>query len=224
VNWRARVDKWLAVSPRRRSLDIDLVEVQHEMTGRVLEIGAGRNGRRGDFSPPLDKATFWFFLDLSRNASPHVQATIAHLPFPVGSFDCVVCLEVLEYVPNPGAAIKELRRSMASNAKLVISLPFMHRQDTRSDLWRFTQAGAVLLLEQHGFEVVSVKQQGAAAAVVTQITKFWLNRVPGRLWAGRLFRPFFQFIWDRDESLAKKDNALVSFSTGYLIVARPVRT
>lgn len=48
-------------------------------------------------------------------------ADIAHLPFPSASFDLIMAIEVLEHVPNPTVALRELAR--LSRGHLVLSVP-----------------------------------------------------------------------------------------------------
>lgn len=48
-------------------------------------------------------------------------ADLTALPFPDESFDLVLCLEVLEHIPEPGAALAELAR--VCRGDLVVSVP-----------------------------------------------------------------------------------------------------
>jgi SAM-dependent methyltransferase len=48
-------------------------------------------------------------------------ADIAHLPFPSSHFDLVLAIEVLEHVPDPDAALRELAR--VGRASFVLSVP-----------------------------------------------------------------------------------------------------
>jgi ubiquinone/menaquinone biosynthesis C-methylase UbiE len=54
-------------------------------------------------------------------------ADIAALPYPDDTFDLVLAIEVLEHVPDPEAALREIRR-VATDA-LVVSVP-------REPIWR----------------------------------------------------------------------------------------
>lgn len=51
-----------------------------------------------------------------------VRGSVQALPFPNGAFDVVVCLEVLEHLDDPAAALRELRR-VARHA-VVVSVPY----------------------------------------------------------------------------------------------------
>jgi SAM-dependent methyltransferase len=50
-----------------------------------------------------------------------VEGDLLALPFPDDSFDVVVCTEVLEHLPEPGAALRELGRVCAD--RVVITVP-----------------------------------------------------------------------------------------------------
>jgi 2-polyprenyl-6-hydroxyphenyl methylase/3-demethylubiquinone-9 3-methyltransferase len=49
--------------------------------------------------------------------------TVEALPYPANSFDGVVCLSVLEYVDDPQAAIRELRRVLRADGVALMSVP-----------------------------------------------------------------------------------------------------
>ena len=55
------------------------------------------------------------------SSSPLIMADIRHLPFPPNSFDLVVCLEVLEHVPDAALGLSELLR--VSRDRVLISVP-----------------------------------------------------------------------------------------------------
>jgi ubiquinone/menaquinone biosynthesis C-methylase UbiE len=50
----------------------------------------------------------------------HVVADLSHLPFADGSFDCVTCGYVLEYVPHPRTGLAELSRVMRPGGRLLL--------------------------------------------------------------------------------------------------------
>lgn len=52
-----------------------------------------------------------------------LKADINSLPFGAGSFDCVICSEVLEHIPEHDKALKELVRVLKPQGTLVISVP-----------------------------------------------------------------------------------------------------
>jgi ubiquinone/menaquinone biosynthesis C-methylase UbiE len=50
-------------------------------------------------------------------------ADINKLPFADASFDCIICSEVLEHIPDHKNAIKELDRILKPNGTLAVSVP-----------------------------------------------------------------------------------------------------
>jgi len=72
--------------------------------------------------PDPDLAAHWVAQGLAGTF-----ADIAQLPFADASFDLVLAIEVLEHVPDPAAAVRELRR--LATGSLVLSVP-------REPIWR----------------------------------------------------------------------------------------
>lgn len=49
---------------------------------------------------------------------------IVNIPEPDASFDAIMCIEVLEHLPNPTLAIKEFSRLLKKNGYLILTAPF----------------------------------------------------------------------------------------------------
>jgi SAM-dependent methyltransferase len=54
-----------------------------------------------------------------------IAADVRELPFPDACFDSVVCIEVLEYLPDYVKALREFRRVLKDGGRLLITVPFM---------------------------------------------------------------------------------------------------
>ena len=84
---------------------------QRRPKSRLLDLGAG--------SKPYERLYRSYFPDSTSVDVPHsphdisgvdVTAWADDLPFADGSFDCVICTEVLEHCPDPAAVVREVHR------------------------------------------------------------------------------------------------------------------
>ena len=85
----------------------------------LLDAGCGEGEmlRRGVV--PANARTV--LLDRSRDSAAHALGSVDALPFACASFDVVTCLEVLEHLDDPGAAVRELAR--VARRAVVVSVP-----------------------------------------------------------------------------------------------------
>ena len=96
--------------------------------GRVLDVGAGSGelARKlaafGHETATCDclPASQWAHHD----AGVYTQCDLnVGLPYPDGSFDYIICLEVIEHMENPLALCRELKRVLRKGGRLFISTP-----------------------------------------------------------------------------------------------------
>ncbi len=57
-------------------------------------------------------------------SSIDIVSDITSIPVKEGAFDNVLCTEVLEHVPDPVAALKELVRVLKPGGRLIVTVPF----------------------------------------------------------------------------------------------------
>lgn len=105
--------------------------------GSALEVGCGEGFSTGELRGLLPGTARFASLDIERRLvraargrnpdAPLLQASVEALPFPDDAFDLVFCMEVLEHVPDPERALRELRR--VSGRWLVLTVP-------REPIWR----------------------------------------------------------------------------------------
>jgi SAM-dependent methyltransferase len=97
--------------------------------GSLLDAGCGEGETLERLDGGLPARTVAVDLSLeavgiTRERVPGVEAIctgIEELPFADSSFDLVLCLEVLEHVPEPGAALAELAR--VARDRILVSVP-----------------------------------------------------------------------------------------------------
>jgi SAM-dependent methyltransferase len=103
--------------------------------GRILDAGAGELKYR-----PLCRHLAYVSQDFGRydgagdgrglqtgprdGDSVDLVCDIVAIPEPDQSFDAVLCVEVLEHLPDPLAALRELSRLLKHGGKLVLTAPF----------------------------------------------------------------------------------------------------
>ncbi len=133
------------------------------------------------------------------------SSDITKLPFHDESFDCVVCSEVLEHIPEHGKAMQEIVRVLKSGKSLVVSVPRYLPERicwALSEDYHTEQGGhvriyrkkeLVRLLESSGVHCVS---SGFAHALHSPY--WWLKCMVGHKndasWMVRLYHRFL--VWD----------------------------
>jgi len=130
-----------------------------DISGLVLDIGSADRW----IETKLPKSTEYIGLDYPAtgghlyNARPTVFADAAQLPFANAQFDAVICLEVIEHVPDPVQVFSEISRVLKPKGKAWISMPFLYPlHDAPFDFQRFTEFGLKRAAEKSGLEVNSI--------------------------------------------------------------------
>jgi ubiquinone/menaquinone biosynthesis C-methylase UbiE len=125
--------------------------------GRVLDVGCGSSPYR-EFLPA--DATY-VGIDRSRSSRAALLGAAEQLPFADGSFDGVVCTEMLEQSPRPWRMLAELHRILRAGGRLYLTAPFdWHFFDEPYDYFRFTTHGLRALLDDGGFAVEQMEKVG----------------------------------------------------------------
>jgi SAM-dependent methyltransferase len=127
------------------------------------------------------------------SAKPHVHADAAALPIAGACVDAVVCLEVLEHLERPNAALAEFARVLKPDGRLLLSVPFLYPiHDAPHDYQRLTEHGLRRDLENAGFELSRLERQGHAVRAAGLLLSLAL--VGGlhvrRRWYDYLLAPF----------------------------------
>lgn len=116
---------------RQRAITLylrDVLEVGRT-GGRVLHIGPAKAIRGWITSFPSVR---YVSSDLDRH-SADIEADITDLPFRDESFDLIICLHVLEHVPDDRQGIHEMYRVLRPGGKAVVQVPPSPFEETLED-------------------------------------------------------------------------------------------
>ena len=147
-----------------------LVSPLNACKGRVLDVGAGEAPWRDLMPPEVDYVGV--DADLSGEFGMRRQSNIIYydgkkLPYEDGSFDYVLCTEVLEHVPDPFAFLTDLQRVLRQDGTLILTVPWSARlHHLPYDYGRFTRFGLAALLHATGFTHVTIEERGNDITVI----------------------------------------------------------
>ncbi len=90
-----------------------------------------------------------------------VIADLTALPFGDGVFDAAVHIVTIEHLREPGCALREIARTLRSDAPLLVAAP--HEWEVHQaphDYFRYTRFGLAHLLEKAGYEIMEMRPAG----------------------------------------------------------------
>jgi SAM-dependent methyltransferase len=104
------------------------------------------------------------------------------------SIDVALCSEVLEHVPHPHVAMRELARTIRPGGVLALTVPFLARlHEEPHDYFRYTRHGIRQLLDDAGFELDEIVETGSLFSFVGhQVSLGLLGLTWHRRWLRRI--------------------------------------
>lgn len=137
---------------------------------RVLDLGAGDSPYRELFAHTEYITSDWGESAHSGARNVDLLAPADAIPVADESFGVVLCTQVLEHVPEPGAVLRECRRVLHPDGILALTVPLLWElHELPYDFYRYTPAGLEHLLRTAGFEVLEVKPRGDAFTSLAQL-------------------------------------------------------
>ena len=137
----------------------------------ILDAGAGDSPYREYF----DDVTYEAADVCVRPSHDYRQVThicdLTAIPVEASRYDCVLCTQVLEHVPEPVRVLRELNRVLKPGGKLWISAPLSFEEhEIPHDYYRYTQFGWRYMMEQAGFDIERLEWvQGYSGAVAYEL-------------------------------------------------------
>lgn len=122
----------------------------------VLDAGAGDQPYRDLFAHAVYEAADFEQSNRAYQPSTYV-CDLTAIPVADGRFDAVVFNQVMEHLPDPLAALRELRRVMKPGARIICTCPLFYGEHEQPyDFYRYTQFAHRHLFTAAGFRVDSV--------------------------------------------------------------------
>ena len=160
---------WLVLDRRRKILQGWLNRIPAASL-HVLDVG----GRIQPYRPLLaDRLSSYVAVDLRRTHLTNVVGSAEQLPFGAERFDLVICTQVLQYVPDPQAAIREMARVLKPGGHLFLSVPSACPTDAAEECWRFLPAGLRHLLSP--FQEIAIAPEGGSVSGFFRTSNLCLN-------------------------------------------------
>ncbi|MDB6117703.1 MAG: Methyltransferase type 11, partial [Verrucomicrobiaceae bacterium] len=128
---------------------------------RVLDAGSGRLKEQHLRNELLATGASLETLDFLPGEGVDHVADVADTKLPEQSYDAILCMQVLEHVPNPQAVCTELYRMAKPGAHVMVSAPqsaWLHNLPYH--FFHYTNIGMRKMLEEAGFEVLLLEAQG----------------------------------------------------------------
>jgi SAM-dependent methyltransferase len=195
---------------------------------RVIDIGGHRSRKRGRFDirrHPVDVT----YANIDPGWEPDIICDAASVPRESGSFDAVVLAEVVEHLPEPGAALREAARLLRRGGVLLATAPFLFRvHPDPIDVGRYAPDWWHATLGSAGFAEIEIERQGMMLSVLAEIGRGWASHLEqtGAYFPGARGPALELVAWARRTALEWESrpsfaaNAYYgSFTTGYGVKA-----
>lgn len=101
------------------------------------------------------------------------------LPFGNESFDTVLSSDVIEHLPDPALAFREMGRVLRPGGKLILNTPFLYMlHETPFDFYRHTRYSLQRLTDLAGLDVLELDEIGGLVDVVADLAGKALSTLP----------------------------------------------
>jgi SAM-dependent methyltransferase len=154
----------------------------------VVDIGCGARPYSAIVQP---YARRYVGVDIAQSPHVDVVAPAESLPFDDGSFDCVLCTQVLEHSVDPQRVCAETNRILRSGGVALVSTHGVARyHPAPQDLWRWTHEGLRRLFETTGtWDEITVRPCGRTASAIAHLVNREIQLFAARHHLGRLATP-----------------------------------
>ena len=162
----------------RRGLAKAIGQFAPRLGGRLLDVGCGRKPYQRFF-----RVDQYVGLDVDSERSRSQGAADffydgRRFPFEDGSFDSILCNQVLEHVFNPPQFLSEITRVLRPGGSLLLTIPFVWDEHEQPyDFARYSSFGLRALLQEHGLRVEDQRKINANIGVIFQLINAYFYKV-----------------------------------------------
>lgn len=130
------------------------VRNQVNACGKVCDVGGGAHPSYAQF---VDNRFGWIIVDIDSRVKPSVVALLQALPFQSGTFDSLICFNVLEHIYEARTAATEMSRVLKTGGRLFLFVPFLvNVHPDPHDYHRYTADALENLLTEAGFTRIRI--------------------------------------------------------------------
>jgi SAM-dependent methyltransferase len=155
---------------------------------RVLDVGCGVK----PYYPFFAGAAEYVGVDVKENVAADLVGTAEAIPVEDGSYDVVLCTQVLEHVDDPATVVRELALVTAPGGRVLASTHgVMLYHPNPQDLWRWTHTGLHRLFESEGsWSDLTVEPGAGSAECLAMLTGHYIHLLAKRAGSDAIARPF----------------------------------
>ena len=160
-------DNPLMPTCRRYLLDKMLERQKGKLRGEIIDIGGKKINKRGSFRPPTDGSCNWWYINISRDASPDILGDAESIPLQDDSIDGFLLCEVLEHTSKPQNILSEAYRILKPGGSGLITMPFLFGIHADPfDYQRWTNTKLEITLRSIGFSEIELMPMGGTLYVI----------------------------------------------------------
>jgi len=195
---RAPLAAWLRAEARRAADDFGRY--------RVLDVGCGPKPYYPFFEPYAGE---YVGVDVAGEGADLV-GSIESLPVPDGSFEVVLCTQVLEHTPDPARAVAELARVAVPGGRVLASTHGVQvYHPNPHDLWRWTHEGLERLFRDNGdWGSVTIRPGSGTASCVGMVLSIYLDLLCRKAGAGLVGRALVSAVNRAAEAIDRRSRRL----------------